>query len=307
MFEAIQAFDDALLHFVQNALLGGTVFFDAVSLLGHPLVWLLAAAFLHWSSRENHGFFLVNLTVFSAAASGMLKLAFVRPRPSPSEFAVFPEPAFLERLGRSAVNAFSFPSGHATLIASVVSFYWKKMTASWKATAVVVAALVALSRLVLGVHFLSDVLAGIAIGIAIGKFAHWIQSELESHHFKLSKGEDLAALLSCIGVALGAVALFEPPAWALSLLGYYAGFFGAKEQEFVQLPVRRDALAVKCFFGLLGLSALAGLAFNEPSAGASMVWWFASGFWVSLAWPFIFDHAHRKRKQTVNRARKKAH
>ena len=65
---------------------------------------------------------------------------------------------------------YSFPSGHSmcTFAAATVIFMFDKRLGI---PALIIAALVALSRLYLYVHFPSDVLAGTIIGIAIGVFA----------------------------------------------------------------------------------------------------------------------------------------
>lgn len=66
-----------------------------------------------------------------------------------------------------AADPFSFPSGHAlhaTAFAVLFSIRYPSLTLPLAGFA----ALVALSRVVLGVHFPSDVLAGVAIGAATG-------------------------------------------------------------------------------------------------------------------------------------------
>jgi undecaprenyl-diphosphatase len=64
-------------------------------------------------------------------------------------------------------DQFSFPSGHtmtAFAIALVVSDYYPSL----EAPLVFLALSIAVSRVVLGMHFLSDVLAGIVLGSALG-------------------------------------------------------------------------------------------------------------------------------------------
>jgi undecaprenyl-diphosphatase len=64
-------------------------------------------------------------------------------------------------------DKFSFPSGHtmtAFSIALVVSYFYPAL----EGTLFFVAFSIAVSRIVLGMHFLSDVLAGIVLGVAIG-------------------------------------------------------------------------------------------------------------------------------------------
>src|SRR5712672_643464 len=64
-------------------------------------------------------------------------------------------------------DRFSFPSGHtmtAFSIALVISYFYRGM----EVPVFFVAFSIAVSRIVLGMHFLSDVLAGIVLGIALG-------------------------------------------------------------------------------------------------------------------------------------------
>jgi undecaprenyl-diphosphatase len=97
-------------------------------------------------------------------ASTVTKAAFDRPRPPAPVHAV-------------AVSLAAFPSGHATdaagffVAASLVSAITVAKRRATQITCVVIGvllvAIVGLSRLVLGVHWLSDVVAGWALGSAI--------------------------------------------------------------------------------------------------------------------------------------------
>ena len=74
-----------------------------------------------------------------------------------------------------AGDAHSFPSGHATAAFSFAStmLFAMKGTA-WKALSLAVAVLMAFSRLYVGVHYPTDVLAGAAIGLLAG----WMAGQL---------------------------------------------------------------------------------------------------------------------------------
>ena len=64
-------------------------------------------------------------------------------------------------------DQFSFPSGHtmtAFSVALVVSYFYPSM----EGVLFFLALSIACSRIVLGMHFLSDVLAGIVLGVALG-------------------------------------------------------------------------------------------------------------------------------------------
>jgi undecaprenyl-diphosphatase len=64
-------------------------------------------------------------------------------------------------------DKFSFPSGHtmtAFSIALVVSYFYPSL----EAVLFLLALSIAVSRIVLGMHYLSDVLAGVVLGVALG-------------------------------------------------------------------------------------------------------------------------------------------
>lgn len=75
------------------------------------------------------------------------------------------------------LHDFSFPSGH-TLVsfeaATALTVYHRK----WGIAALVLATLIAYSRLYLFVHYPTDVLAGVLLGIGIGLAACWITNRL---------------------------------------------------------------------------------------------------------------------------------
>ena len=68
----------------------------------------------------------------------------------------------------------SFPSGHTCAAFAAASAWCRTLPTRWmKITAVVLAALMGFSRLYVGVHFPTDVLAGMAVGLFCGWLA-WV-------------------------------------------------------------------------------------------------------------------------------------
>ena len=152
----LHANDSALLR---NFLLVVTQLHSTPGVLGLTTLagwWLVRHDARHWM-----------LTLVAAVPGGMLlnvamKHTFERARPH------FDEPIL-------SLTTYSFPSGHtvaATLFYGVLACYLTRRARSWGARAAIVLAacamvlLVAGSRLYLGAHYLSDVLAGMLEGCA---------------------------------------------------------------------------------------------------------------------------------------------
>jgi membrane-associated phospholipid phosphatase len=140
--------------------------FHVITFLGN-FVTLLAvtvvAVAILWRRRERADALFVALAFAGAQVlSNGMKLGFRRERP------FFPDPLATE-------STFSFPSGHAlvslAVYGAIALVLARHLSSPWHrallfaGTAVLVLA-IGFSRLYLGVHFLSDVLAGFAAGVA---------------------------------------------------------------------------------------------------------------------------------------------
>jgi undecaprenyl-diphosphatase len=92
-------------------------------------------------------------------------------RRRPCDYARHPLFHDVQRLSLFKEDCFSFPSGHtlnAFAVGSVVALSFPVLAP----VVFIIAASVAASRLVLGLHFLSDVLVGAALGLGIGGLVH---------------------------------------------------------------------------------------------------------------------------------------
>jgi membrane-associated phospholipid phosphatase len=122
------------------------------------LVWVVSGA--AWKT------FALQLAVGIVAAAGVtlaIKLVVRRPRPA-GEWG-----AFYRR-----TDPHSFPSGHAVRMA-MLAVASLALGHPWFGLAVALwAPLVALARVAMGVHYLSDVVGGLLIGAAVGVALGWL-------------------------------------------------------------------------------------------------------------------------------------
>ncbi|EHI70012.1 phosphatase PAP2 family protein [Streptococcus ictaluri] len=165
--ESLTAIDSSIQSTVRGSLPEGvTQLFKLITVVGNVktqiLIVALASLFcavLKWKAEAY--FILANGLVAAVLISGF-KLLYQRPRPSISHLV--------------HAGGFSFPSGHAMgsmliLGALLIISYQRLSSKDLQITAVIffsiLIALIGLSRVYLGVHYPSDVLAGFILGFGI--------------------------------------------------------------------------------------------------------------------------------------------
>jgi len=162
------AFDEAVRAAVHSAATTGlTRFMQLVTLLGSQAVMiglpLCAAAALFARGDWRRATFMLIVWGGAEMLEFGLKLLFHRPRPE----AFFDTPL---------PQSFSFPSGHALLSLSVYgALAW--LAGGWPAriAAIVLALVIGASRVYLGVHYATDVIAGYLVG------AVWLEAAAVLH------------------------------------------------------------------------------------------------------------------------------
>ena len=154
--------------------------------LGDAWFLLLATAALYWRARDERApaltatplrdcLLLLALLVGSYAATAALKTVFALPRPPGAGTAVLPSwlPPAVSPVYDSLVTAdgYGFPSGHATTATAVYGGAAAVLSAGARRPRYIaagsIAVLVAISRLVIGVHYLIDVVAGVLLGLGV--------------------------------------------------------------------------------------------------------------------------------------------
>jgi len=166
-----QAFDDAVLRWIgahHTKFLDGAML--EITALGTGAVVVvmvsIAALFLTLTRHKYSALLLLVATLGGGILGMVLKLRFDRPRPH------------IFTWGTQAISS-SFPSGHAmsaTIVYATVAYlaarlekhHWSRWLTMFLAAVII--ALISFSRLYLGVHYPSDVVAGMVIGLSWAAF-----------------------------------------------------------------------------------------------------------------------------------------
>ena len=144
-------------------------FFAAVAIYGREyfwipvvlLMWILGSAFNNENAKK--GAVMLAVVFIAIIIIGLsLKAVYYRPRP------------FLNPLLSSIDHVLvpkdfdsSFPSGHALIVAGGAAVAFMFLRKRYSIPLVIEAALVSYSRVYVGVHYPTDVIAGVILGVAI--------------------------------------------------------------------------------------------------------------------------------------------
>ena len=148
----------------------------AITYLGDEIFFIAIAVVLFWCVDKKFGFRVMNVYLISAASMAGMKQIFRRPRPF--------ETGEVRSIGAKS-SGYSFPSGHSHSVASMTTQAVIKFR---KAVTIIVGAiitaLVMLSRVYLGQHYVSDVLAGCSLGIILGITLTFLYGFIEKYDRK---------------------------------------------------------------------------------------------------------------------------
>ncbi len=129
--------------------------------LGDGLLWFVIAVVALGLGSEETRHFVLRAAVPVIVAGGLTAaLKFLMRRGRPQEMAGFYSTRY---------DHYSFPSGHATR-AACLALVFSHQFPGWAVAFYASALFVALCRVALGIHYVSDVLAGLAVGF----FTSWV-------------------------------------------------------------------------------------------------------------------------------------
>lgn len=179
-----------------------TDFLDQMTFFGENSFIAIALALLYWCVNKELGVYLLMGYCGNRFVNSLLKVTFCVYRPWIRSAAIIPYAD-----AQASATGYSFPSGHTANATTVYggSALRREFPRMLRVLFFVIVALVALSRMFLGVHTPQDVLVSFGVGIAVMwcvlKLTQWLQRRPEKD----------------VTVAVIAVALFI-------LLGLYAAF-----------------------------------------------------------------------------------
>jgi len=158
-------------------------FFELLNFFDTKTFYGIVVLLLWFGKNYRVGLRLFSLFFLSDIALGFFKNFFQMPRP----FHLLPE------LGIISVPGYGFPSGAATTSTLVGGLLLIHAKGPWKwFVAPLFVFLVSLSRVYLGVHFVTDVLGGWILGLLLLAFAYYVLPRIEK---QLRKGSRLSLFL----------------------------------------------------------------------------------------------------------------
>ena len=174
MIEIFTKVDLSILLWIQDNLRSEyvTTFMYHITSMGSILLTLMALYFIIKGSRSEK---VAGVAVLASSVleiiivNGVLKHLIARPRP----FVTYDEVVPLANI----LSEHSFPSGHTALVFSMAFVIYKLFPEIYGKVALVIACLVGFSRVYLGVHYPSDVLAGIIVGWFVSLVTVYVKNQ----------------------------------------------------------------------------------------------------------------------------------
>lgn len=260
-------------------------FFQMVTALGAEDVFLLLLPLVFWCLDKRRGASLSLFLFASAYINYSFKALFDQPRPSPDRVSVLAQEA-----------SPGLPSGHSQnsiIVYGYLAAYARRPWA-WVAAALI-AFLVGLSRVYLGVHFPSDVLAGWSLGVALLVLYLPLESRAERRPISQFWPHKLV-LAILLPLALFLVYANEDSA---QLMGAFAGTLVGLlvERRWVNFSTQgsKSQKALRFLAGIIVVVAIwagAKAIFPDQPTGIALAFRFVRygllGIWASLGAPWLF-------------------
>jgi glycerophosphoryl diester phosphodiesterase len=259
-------------------------FFIWVTRLGHEEFYLIALPLIYWVINKRWGLMLTAVFLLSHFINTALKNFFAVPRPTGAEG--------IRILYAESAPGWAFPSGHTQGTAVFWGYgprLFRQKMLTW--IGLVIIALVAVSRMYLGVHWPQDILGGLVLAALITFVA--LRAERSPVWARLA-ALPLGIQLTLALLGPLALLLLDRSLESAKVVGFLAGLLGGwvLERALVDFPQRATPLqhGVRLVIGYAGLFALRVLtrAVFPEAVLPQVARYVTMGIWVVLAAPAVF-------------------
>ena len=269
------------------------VLFQAITITAEELFFIVLAAWFLWCGNKQLGYRVGFAFLVSTVVNPMLKNSFRLERPIGIEG--------IEAQRLHTAEGFAFPSGHTQGAAAFWTGLMSFVRRPWMyRLGVSMIALVALSRMYLGVHWPVDVLGGAAAGIVTVLLMNKL-FDLASRR----KNKFLllwAVLPLAVGLFLVEDKNYVQPFGAL--LGFWLGYLLEDRYLKVEVAAVWWRQGLKMAVGLLGLigirvglKLLLGTVFPSDFMISNLIRYFFIGLWLTVGAPYVFRNCNIQYKK----------
>lgn len=168
--ENLIALESSLIIFLQSHLSDGIMkYFAFISDFADEIVVILVIGFLYWCYDKKFGLRILIYVCISATVFPMIKnlVCRIRPYMANSDIKCI-KPAYEGDVNSIEVQGYSFPSGHTLNSVVIYGPIFKKFANIFiKVICAILIVSISIARFALGVHYPSDVLGGIILGLIV--------------------------------------------------------------------------------------------------------------------------------------------
>jgi len=265
-------------------------------------VYLLLFPFLFWCVDKKFSRRFMLISIVSVWVNTFFKDLWMRPRP----FQIENSP-ITPHLDYS--DSYGIPSGHAQSGAALAAYPALKGGRKWIVPAVIFSLLMAVSRLVHGVHYPQDVIAGLLLGWGIVLLFFFLEERISQFYKKMKLSAQLSLSVG-IGLILVLLFLIFPTDKSglddsITTAAVFSGIlFGLTlEYRFVGFDEKGswNVRVLRFFLGLLGAGFIYGFfkiidgtlfkEVTEPSSLSALfrfIRYFVLGVWLTYGAPLFF-------------------
>ena len=304
-------FEPVLMQWLQNLLgEGGSKLISHLSFFGEVPVMVLIFGLLYWCFDKEFGIYVGTNAVIGLILNPMIKNVALRRRPYMDHEGIMcyrPVEAGADIYDISA-QGYSFPSGHAmnsTVIYGSIGRYLKNKVIM--IMTIVLPILVGISRIVVGVHYPTDIFVGWIVGLIVIFLVPALYSKF---------GKEKRWLLNLILFLLAATGFFYCRTIDyFTGIGAMGGFFAGIEFEERFVKFENVKKPYEVFLRMIGglvvyfcVNTLVKLPFSKeflssPTMGAytvRSVRYFIVLFFLSGVYPLVFRFFAEKKKANKN-------